>query len=793
LLQVSDDGGKTFTRLGEKSKHVDNHAMWINPHNTSHYLVGSDGGLYESFDRGQNWNYKANLPITQFYDVCVDNSSPFYYIYGGTQDNSTLGGPSRTRNANGIVNSDWFITTGGDGFQSRVDPEDPNIVYSESQYGGLVRYDRKTGEELGIQPQPAKGEPGLRWNWDSPLIISPHKHTRLYFAANILYRSEDRGDTWTPISKDLTRQIDRNTLEVMGKVWGVDAVAKNASTSLYGNCTALSESPLKEGMLVVGTDDGLIRVTEDGGATWTKYEKFPEVPERTFVTRLLFSQHNLQTIYATFDNHKNADFAPYILKSTDAGKSWQSLKANLPATGPVLAIAEDHVNANLLFVGTEYGVFFTIDGGKKWIQMKSGLPTIAVRDIAIQKRENDLVLGTFGRGFYVLDDYTPLRTLKPEDLNLEAKTFAVKDAMLYILAYPLGGSRKATQGESYYTAPNPPFGATFTYFLKDALKTKKELRQEAEKEAEKNKQPVKYPSWDEFRTEDTEEAPAMILVITDSEENIVRRLTAANSKGINRITWDLRYPLPMLSSSPPPGSDFEPDGGPLVMPGQYSATLFKSVAGVMTQLGEPQSFNVYVHEQQQMKKNELKELVEFQKKVNRLLRALYGTNQVVSELKSRLSTIKKAIQETPAKSDELLTRTLSLESQLLAIQRNLQGDGTLRSRSENSPPSISERINRIADNERMSTSPPPQTDKDAYTIGGEEFSVELQKLKTLLTVDVANLERSLNHSARRTRPEDCPSGRWNNVGRTLVRLMTRRTEVRPTKKSRALLHSGFFL
>ncbi len=743
LLQVSDDGGKTFTRLGEKSKHVDNHAMWINPKNTSHYIVGCDGGLYESFDRGQNWNYKANLPITQFYDVCVDNSSPFYYIYGGTQDNSTLGGPSRTRNASGITNADWFITTGGDGFQSRVDPEDPNIVYSESQYGGLVRYDRRTGEELGIQPQPAKGEEGLRWNWDSPLIISPHKHTRLYFAANKLFKSDDRGDTWKPVSGDLTQQIDRNTLEVMGKVWGIDAVAKNASTSLYGNCTALSESPLKEGMLVVGTDDGLIHVTEDDGAKWMKYEKFPEVPERTFVTRILTSQHNVQTMYASFDNHKNADFAPYILKSTDAGKSWQSIKANLPATGPVLAIAEDHVNANLLFVGTEYGVFFTIDGGKKWIQMKSGLPTIAVRDIAIQKRENDLVLGTFGRGFYVLDNYTPFRTLKPEDLNLEAKTFAMKDAMLYIQAYPLGGSKKATQGESYYTASNPPFGATFTYFLKDALKTKKEIRQEAEKEAEKNKQPVKYPTWDELRAEDTEEAPAILLVITDAEGDIVRRLNAANSKGINRVSWDLRYPLPMLASPPPPGSDDEPEGGPLVMPGQFTATLYKRVAGVMTQLGEPQTFSVYVHEKKNMPADERKQLVEFQQKVNRLQRALYGTNQTVNELKTRLGSIKKAVQETPASTDNLMQTTLAIETQLNAIQQQLQGDRTLRSRSESSPPSIGERINRIVDDERMSTSPPTQTHKDAYTIAGGEFSIELQKLKTLLTVDVANLEKSL--------------------------------------------------
>ncbi|HEX9007620.1 MAG TPA: glycosyl hydrolase, partial [Bacteroidota bacterium] len=254
FLMVTDDGGKNFGHLGERSKHVDNHAMWIDPVNTDYYLVGCDGGIYESFDRGATWNFKSNLPVTQFYRVTVDNAKPFYNIYGGTQDNFSLGGPSRTLSATGITNSDWYVTVGGDGFVSAVDPENPNIVYSESQYGGLVRFDKQSGELIGIKPQERKGEEPLRWNWDSPLLVSPHKHTRLYFAANRIFRSEDRGDSWTAISPDLTRQIDRNKLPVMGKVWSVDAVAKNTSTSFYGNITALTESPVKEGLLYAGTD-----------------------------------------------------------------------------------------------------------------------------------------------------------------------------------------------------------------------------------------------------------------------------------------------------------------------------------------------------------------------------------------------------------------------------------------------------------------------------------------------------------------------------------------------------------
>ncbi len=270
FMQVSDDGGKTLHKLGEKFKHVDNHEIWIDPRNPSYYLVGCDGGIYESFDRAANWRFLSNLPVTQFYDVTVDNQGPFYHVYGGTQDNATLGGPARTPSIHGITNEDWFNTKEGDGFQSRVDPEDPNIIYSEAQYGDLVRFDRRTGQSMGIQPKPGKGEPPLRWNWDSPLLISPHSHTRLYFAAQKLFRSDDRGDTWKAISGDLTRQLDRNQLPVMGKIWSADAVAKNLSTSFYGNIVALSESPKKEGLIYVGTDDGLIQITETGGQIWRK-------------------------------------------------------------------------------------------------------------------------------------------------------------------------------------------------------------------------------------------------------------------------------------------------------------------------------------------------------------------------------------------------------------------------------------------------------------------------------------------------------------------------------------------
>jgi photosystem II stability/assembly factor-like uncharacterized protein len=742
-LQVTDDGGKTWRNLGERSKHVDNHALWIDPNHTDDYLVGCDGGIYESFDRGKTWKYMSNLPVTQFYKVAVDFAEPFYNVYGGTQDNSSIGGPSRTTSAHGIVNSDWYITQGGDGFESQIDPKDPNIVYSQSQYGNLVRFDKKSGERLGIKPKERKGEKEYRWNWDAPLLISPHSHTRLYFAANKLFRSDDRGTSWRVISDDLTRQIDRNALEVMGRVWPMDAVAKNASTSPYGTIVALDESPVQEDMLYIGTDDGLIQVTEDGGNIWRKIKQFPAVPERTYVNEVLASQHDKNTVYAAFNNHKNGDFKPYVLKSTDTGKTWTSISSDLPERGSVYALAEDHIDKNLLFCGTEFGVFVTVDGGKDWKQLKGGLPTIAVRDMAIHKRENDLVLATFGRGFYILDDYTPLRFLTSDVLNQDAFIFPVKDAWMFEEYGRLGGGGKGSQGEMYFTADNPPFGATFTYYLKESIQTLKEKREHKEKEAIRNNQPVDYPSYEQIKAEEDEEIPYLVFTILDQEGYVVRRLREKPKAGLHRTTWDLKYPDATASSE----RDISPtSSGPsstFVLPGKYSVHLSKNVNGEETKLTEAVGFKVETLGLATLPAEDRAELVEFQKEVRNLNRAVHAASDIVRELNDKIQHFKVALKSVTTHQAQLRTDIQSVENKMDDIQRQLFGDSIMRQIDKEAEPGLSSRIRRIIYDQRRSTSAPTQSQRDAFQIVAEEFPSVLAALKKIIEEDIKKIEKKL--------------------------------------------------
>jgi len=742
VTQVTHDGGRTWKALGNNHRHVDDHAMWIDPAQTSHFLIGGDGGVYESFDRGKNFIFKTNLPVTQFYRVAVDNSKPFYYVYGGTQDNNSFGGPSRNTCRQGVTSDEWFITVGGDGFWCAVDPVNPDIVYSEWQYGNSIRYDRKSGESLDIKPQPKKDELTFRWNWNSPLIISPHSHTRLYVAANKIFRSDDRGNSWQEISGDLTRHLDRNSFKVMGKYWSVDAVGKDVSTSLWGTIISLAESDVKEGLIYAGTDDGLIQMTDDGGKHWTKTESFPGVPDYTYVSDICPSHFDENVVFASFDNRKRDDFKPYLLKSSDKGKTWSSITGNLPGNETVYTVEQDFVNPELLFAGTEFGFYFSVDGGKKWLKFTAGLPDVAVRDIAIQRRENDLAIATFGRGFFILDDYTPLRNFKPQLLNDKAYIFPVKDALLYIQT-----NAKDAQGSTYFVAKNPPFGAVFTYYLKESLKSDKEKRHEKEKKEFEKGEKIKVLTWDEVRQESKEETPHLIFTITDEQGNMVRKINSPGSKGIHRIAWDIRYssPFPLHLKNNRYDPLAKDNDGMLAMPGKYFVSLSLSDHGNISILTDPVPFNVVALNNTTLPAKDRKAVFDFQRKTALLAGKIQGTmnytEELIKEMESILQTLDHAAGATPG----MLQQARKIRKELDQVQFAFNGF-TPKASWEEIPPHkmpVAIRMNNLIYTQWASTSDVTQTMKDDYQILTEEFPPLRNKVKTIYEKEIKPLEKQL--------------------------------------------------
>ena len=671
-MQVSFDGGKTFSRMNESEKHVDNHAVAFKKDDPNYILVGCDGGLYESFDKTKNWKFIDNLPLTQFYKIAVDNAYPFYYVYGGTQDNNTQGAPSRTDNIHGIRNSDWFILLGGDGHQPATDPNDPNIVYVQWQRGNLNRHDRITGENINIKPQPKIGEKIDRFNWDSPILVSSHNSKTLYFASQRLWKSEDRGDSWTAISKDLTNNIERIQTPFFGSKQKWDNAWDLYAMSNYSTITSISESPKNSELIYIGTDDGIIQVTEDGGKNWRKtdFSKIIDLPNTSFVNDIKADLYDENIVYAVFDNHKYGDFKPYVFKSINKGKTWKKISSNLPENTILWRIVQDHVDNQLMFLGSEFGVYFTNNQGQTWNKLKNGMPNISVRDLAIQKRENDLVVGTFGRGIYVLDDYSSLREFKKENVSEEIVLFTPKNAFWYTEKRILGSRRKAAQGDNFYLADNPPYGVNFTYYQANKYKSKKEIRLNQEKELEKNKKEVSTPAWNLLESEKNELTPSVWAFIYSQDGSIVKKVKAVNKSGFNRISWDLTSESKNIITK----DNFENSSrGNLIAPDEYSAQMFKQIEGKYIAVSNKVKFNVVPLKQGALKGSPYNVVVSHWNEVSELRSKIYHLSKQIKDLKNKSLIALKAYQRAELVDEKINMKILSLREKILELELNVNG------------------------------------------------------------------------------------------------------------------------
>jgi photosystem II stability/assembly factor-like uncharacterized protein len=593
----STDGGKKFTSLQAGIAHVDNHAIWINPRDSNHLLLGNDGGLNVSYDQGATWEFINTIPAAQFYAVAADMRKP-YYVYGGLQDNGTWGGPSQTRNAAGITNAEWFRTGGGDGFYALADPNDYNIVYAESQNGNVTRTDLRTGRTVSIRPRglPRRGgprpgggsptpspapdaspeatpqdpitalaavtmaqggggfganlpsnvvpapSPGVqfRFYWSTPLIMSPHNSRIIYVGGDRFFKSLDRGDTWTA-SADLTKHIDRNTLSIMGVKGSEPMASKNDGYQSYGYVVTIAESPIVPGIIWAGTDDGNVQLSRDGGVTWTNVAKnVPGIGELYHISRVEPSRFDAGTAYLSVDGHRLDDWKPYVFVTRDYGQTWSSIVSNLPTAGHVNVIREDPKNKDLLYVGTELGVYISLDGGREWRRFMSGLPTVRVDDILIHPRDGDLIIGTHGRGIYILDDITALQQLtRSKVLDTEVFLFDIRPATQWFSDIRLS---RYTGGAKLFRGANPAAGTVISYYLKTA------------------------PTTD------------VKIAISDYTGKVIRNITGTRDLGINRVQWNIR-------GNPPPRPANLPGGGggggfnqlftlgPQIEPGIYNVKL----------------------------------------------------------------------------------------------------------------------------------------------------------------------------------------------------------------------------
>ena len=733
-VQTSEDGGKTFTQLKESKKHSDNHSIIFKKDDPDYIMIGTDAGIYETFDLAENWRYIKNLPLTQFYKVAVNDAKPFYHIFGGTQDNGSAGGPSATDEREGISNRNWYKILGADGHQTATDPEFNNIVYAETQQGGLHRVDLITGETLFVQPQAGEGDPHERFNWDAPILVSPHDPATLYFGSYRVWKSETRGDDWTPISGDLTRNEERITLPIMGRKQSWDNPWDISAMSTYNTITSLSESPLKKGLIYAGTDDGFIQVTSNGGENWTKIPVTQlGLPKRTFVNDIKADLHDVNTVYVCLDNHKEGDFNPYIFKSTDQGKTWKSISSNLPKRTLIWRLVQDPIAKNLFFAATEFGIYTSLNSGVSW-QKIPGTPNSSFRDLVIQKRENDLVVASFGRGFYVLDDFSALREMIPENLNKTGTLFKPRPAKWYVPRSKVGNT-----GADYYFAKNPKFGAVFTYHLSKNYSTQKETRKQREKSLNKRLQNITFPGWNKVDKEINEQKAKIWLSISDMNGNIIRNISKTARKGSHRIAWDLRHPSNRSIGS---NSGRRSNSGPIAIPGNYNATLYLDNNGEISKLDGPIEFEVKPIREGVLKGVSYQEYNSYKNDLSALQNQLYEVNDLLNQSLGKLSSFKKALSRIKINPGELNSKIFKLENTIRDINLEINGSDAKKQIGEKRAPTVQNRLS-VAQRGLSTTYGPTMLHKKSMSIAIKAIKSIKPKIEKIYNVEILEINNEL--------------------------------------------------
>ena len=730
---TSEDGGANFATLKESDKHSDNHAIVFKKDDPNYIMLGTDAGIYESFDLADTWKYHKNLPLTQYYKVAVNNAKPFYHVFGGTQDNGSSGGPSATDEREGIANKHWYKTLFADGHQSATDPENPNIIYAETQQGGLHRVDLSTGEPVMIQPQARAGEPHERFNWDAPILVSPHKASRLYFASYRVWKSENRGDSWTPISGDLTRNEERIELPIMGKQQSWDNAWDVRAMSNYNTITSLSESEVQEGLLWAGTDDGIIQYTTDSGANWTKIPVTRlGLPSRAFVNDIKADVFDKNTVYVSLDNHKEGDYKPYLFVSNNMGKTWRSLAGDLGERNLVWRMVQDFVKKDLLFAATENGIFTSLNAGQNWQKM-SGTPTISFRDITIQREENDLVAASFGRGFFVLDNYAPLRDFTSENLNKKATLFAPRTAKWYVPRSNVGNT-----GADYYFAENPTFGAEFTVHMNGDYKSLHATRQDAEKKLGDNEN-VPFPGWDALDAEASEADAKLLLHIKDAEGNLIRTITAKPKKGSQRIAWDLRHTNPYPVSN---GSGGWRSGGPMATPGTYMASLSLEKEGIIAPLDGPVSFEVRPIRDGVLEGVNYATFNNYFESVKTLLNESAAYEDALSMADKKLAMFETALYRTNTDPQAILSLITEAKKALAGLRKQIDGSPSKNIIGERNPASWQDHLS-VAMRGMGTTYGPTPLHKQSLQIAAELLENMKAAIKDVAQEKVPAIEAAL--------------------------------------------------